>query len=148
MAHVFPCPPLSLCRLATGVALVLLTAAAAVPASAQGLDEFPEVRAIQASTPIVLDGRPDEAAWDAAPVFNRFIQQVPQSGADATVRTEVRIVFDDEALYVGVRAHQPPGVPIIANELRRDAGRMHERNDTFTIALDTFWIGVTATSST
>jgi len=109
-----------------------------VPASAQGLDEFPEVRAIQASTPIVLDGRPDEAAWDAAPVFDRFIQQVPQSGADATVRTEVRIVFDDEALYVGVRAHQPPGVPIIANELRRDAGRMHERNDTFTIALDTF----------
>ncbi|MBI2221946.1 MAG: hypothetical protein HYU53_12155 [Acidobacteria bacterium] len=30
---------------------------------------------------------------------------------------------------------------IVANELRRDAGRMHERNDTFTIALDTFFDG-------
>ena len=138
MARAFARPPLSPCQLAAGGALVLLTAAGVVPASAQALDEFPEVRAVRASTPIVLDGRPDEAAWDRAPVFDRFIQQVPQSGADATVRTEVRIVFDDEALYVGVRAHQPPGTPIIANELRRDAGRMHERNDTFTIALDTF----------
>jgi hypothetical protein len=106
------------------------------PAAAQ---EFPEVFAVRAAGPIVLDGHLDDPGWAGAPVFDQFIQQVPQTGADATVRTEVRIVFDEHALYVGVRAHQPPGLPIIADELRRDAGRMHERNDTFTIALDTFF---------
>ncbi|MBM3779140.1 MAG: carbohydrate binding family 9 domain-containing protein [Acidimicrobiia bacterium] len=133
-----PRRPLTLLRFAAVSAFVLLAAGWPAPAAGQAFDGFPEVRAVRASTPIVLDGRPDEGAWDAAPVFDRFIQQVPQSGADATVRTEVRIVFDDDALYVGVLAHQPPGLPIIADELRRDAGRMHERNDTFTIALDTF----------
>ena len=86
---------------------------------------------------LVLDGMLDDACWDRAMPFSAFVQQVPASGEPATDRTEVRVLFDADAIYFGVRAFQQ-GVPIIANELRRDAGRMHVRNDTFTVALDTF----------
>ena len=86
---------------------------------------------------LVLDGAPDERCWDNAVPFSEFVQQVPKPGAPATDRTEVRVLFDDDAIYFGVRAFQS-GAPIVANELRRDAGRLHVRNDTFTVALDTF----------
>jgi hypothetical protein len=98
----------------------------------------PVVHAARLSGLVVIDGHPDEPAWRDVPVFSSFVQQVPHPRAPATERTEVQVGFDDEALYVAVRAHQSPDVPIIANELRRDAGRMHERNDTFTLSLDTF----------
>lgn len=137
MARAVPLTPLLASRRAL-FALGHAVAAAAALAGPAAAQTPPELRAVRASEPIVLDGRPTEGAWADAPVFDNFVQQVPQSGAAATVRTEVRIVFDDDALYIGVLAHQPPGLPIIADELRRDAGRMHERNDTFTIALDTF----------
>jgi hypothetical protein len=116
-----------------GVLAALL--AAAGPAAAS---QPPVIHAVRASAPIVLDGRLDEAAWRDVPIFTSFIQQVPVPRAPATDRTEVMVVFTDSALYVGVRAFQSAGVPIVANELQRDAGRMHERNDTFTLALDTF----------
>ncbi|MCR4340472.1 MAG: carbohydrate binding family 9 domain-containing protein [Gemmatimonadaceae bacterium] len=128
--------PLTGPRSRPGWLLVSIAVVAGAPVAAQG---GPVVLAVRASGAIVIDGRPDEPTWSRAPVFDRFIQQVPTSGADATARTEVQVLFDDEAMYVGVKAHQPPGLPIIADELRRDAGRMHYRNDTFTIALDTFF---------
>ena len=119
-----------------GLALALaLCLAAPPPASAE---DRPTVQAARLAGPVTLDGRPDEPAWRGVPVFADFIQQVPHPRAPATERTEVQVGFDDRALYVAVRAYQSAGIPIIANELRRDAGRMHERNDTFTLSLDTF----------
>jgi len=128
-------PALALGR---GSAAAVLTAALAVsPVGAQPANTM--VEAVRANGPVLLDGRLDDPAWQGAPVFSAFIQQVPAPGAPATERTEVQVVYDDDALYVAVRAFQSSGVPIVANELRRDAGRMHERNDTFSIALDTFF---------
>lgn len=107
-----------------------------VGASAQ---EVPTIRAVRLVAPLVIDGKLEDEAWRAAPVFSQFVQQVPSPGSRATQRTEVQVLYDDEALYVGVRAYQSAGVPVIANELRRDAGQMHRRNDSFTVALDTFF---------
>ena len=99
------------------------------------------VRAVRLDGEIALDGRFTEVAWEHAPAFSSFVQQVPKAGSPATERTEVRILYDDEAIYIGVRAYQSRDVPIVSDELRRDAGRMHVRNDTFTVALDTFGDG-------
>jgi hypothetical protein len=107
-----------------------------VPLHAQSVT----VSATPADGPLVLDGTPDEPDWERAAPFTSFVQQVPNPGAPATDTTDVRVLFDDEALYFGVRAFQA-GAPVIANELRRDNGRLHVRNDTFTVALDTFQDG-------
>jgi hypothetical protein len=49
--------------------------------------------------PPSIDGKLDEAAWQAAPVFSDFIQLDPNEGEPATERTEVRVLYTDAALY-------------------------------------------------
>jgi hypothetical protein len=58
--------------------------------------------AVRASGPITLDGLPDEAAWNDAPIASHFLQNDPREGEPATFDTEVRVVYDDDALYFGV----------------------------------------------
>ncbi len=86
-----------------------------------------------------LDGVLDEPLWKDAPRFDKFLQQVPDEGKPATERTEVRIVYTRDNLYFGVTVFYSDPQKIIADELRRDSpGRMHVRDDTFSIILDTF----------
>jgi hypothetical protein len=92
--------------------------------------------AVRATGPITLDGRLDEAGWTAAPLAKDFIQNDPREGEPATFDTEVRLLYDDEALYVGVfaRDDQPSG--IITNELRKDFNTGN--GDGFQVVIDTF----------
>ncbi len=85
--------------------------------------------AVRASTAIRVDGVLDEAAWEAAPVIDRFVQVDPEEGAPASERTEARIVYDAEALYIGVRLH--------------DRGRVQSRLGRRDMPLmDSDWFGV------
>ncbi|KPJ96799.1 MAG: hypothetical protein AMS20_18000 [Gemmatimonas sp. SG8_28] len=67
-----------------------------------------------------LDGKLDDAAWQAAPVFSDFIQLDPNEGEPATERTEIRVVYSDAAIYVGVRAWDSQADRIVARLTRRD----------------------------
>ena len=49
----------------------------------------------------VVDGRLDDDAWDGAPILKDFVQRERCEGTPVTERTEVRLLCDDEALYVG-----------------------------------------------
>src|SRR5512140_273152 len=62
-------------------------------------------RAVRTRDAIRIDGRLDEAAWATAPVTDGFTQIDPEEGKPASQRTEVRVLYDDAALYVGVRLH-------------------------------------------
>ncbi|HEX9886621.1 MAG TPA: DUF5916 domain-containing protein, partial [Longimicrobiales bacterium] len=70
----------------------------------------PVVVATRATVDIHVDGRLDEAAWATARPVSDFTQVDPEEGRPVSERTEARILFDDEALYVGVRLwdRQPP----------------------------------------
>jgi hypothetical protein len=67
-----------------------------------------------------LDGRLGEAAWSEAPVATGFIQRQPNEGQRAVHQTDVRILFDDEAIYVGARMHDPDPRSIARQMTRRD----------------------------
>ena len=84
-----------------------------------------------------LDGRLDEEVWLSAAVIDEFVQQEPAEGEPATERTVVRLLYDAQALYIGVEAYdsQPDGV--IATEMRRDSPRLLDE-DNFQVILDTF----------
>jgi hypothetical protein len=111
--------------------LVVAAALAAVPVSAQsntsqdGSDDgrapartLAAVRVIGASP--VIDGRLDDPAWASAPVQTGFTQMEPNPGEASIRRTEVRVLIDDHALYVGFRLFDDPG--LIASQLtRRDS---------------------------
>ncbi|HEX7121170.1 MAG TPA: DUF5916 domain-containing protein, partial [Gemmatimonadaceae bacterium] len=67
---------------------------------------------------VTIDGRLDEAAWRRATPITHFRQSEPDEGAPGSLPTEVRVLYDDEALYVGARMSQPGG--IVAPLARRD----------------------------
>ncbi|HEV2131433.1 MAG TPA: DUF5916 domain-containing protein [Longimicrobiaceae bacterium] len=60
---------------------------------------------VRATEPLRVDGRLDEAIWATAPAISGFTQRDPAEGQPVSEATEVRIVYDDEALYVGARLH-------------------------------------------
>jgi hypothetical protein len=96
--------------------------AAAHPAGAQARDSARRTLAAAPATGgITVDGRLDEAAWAAAAMADGFTQSWPNPGAAATERSEARVLFDDKALYVGVRMYDAHADSIAAQLARRDA---------------------------
>jgi hypothetical protein len=75
---------------------------------------------LRAAGDITLDGSLDEPAWRDAPVANHFIQNEPHEGEPATFDTEVRVLYDGEAVYIGVFAQDDEPGRIIVNDLKKD----------------------------
>lgn len=65
----------------------------------------PIAQAVRTDAVIRIDGVLDEATWSTAPVVDEFTQIDPNEGAPASQLTEARILYDDQALYVGIRLH-------------------------------------------
>lgn len=105
--------PLAFALLFAPCQLTAQAAAVAVGAPAMTIS-----RAVRTNDAIRIDGRLDETAWNAAPVTERFTQMDPDEGQPASQRTEVRVLYDAAALYVGVRLHDSG--PIIGRLGRRD----------------------------
>ena len=85
---------------------------------------------------IRIDGNLDEPAWADAPVARNFIQNDPREGEPATFDTEVRVLYDDEALYFGVFAKDDQPGAIIVNDLKKDFNTGN--SDGFRVVIDTF----------
>jgi hypothetical protein len=107
-----------------------------------------QVRAVRAPAGVVLDGDLGDAAWSVAEPFSQFTQRDPVEGAAPTQRTEVRVLYSDEALYVGVRLFDTAPDSIVARLARRDA---QVTSDRFYLFLDPyhdrrsgFYFGVSA----
>jgi hypothetical protein len=76
------------------------------PAAAAGhADRAPHAHAARTALPIRVDGRLDDPAWAAAEPLTRFTQVVPDEGRPVSEATEARILYDDQALYVGFRLY-------------------------------------------
>ncbi|MBI5601417.1 MAG: carbohydrate binding family 9 domain-containing protein [Gemmatimonadetes bacterium] len=79
-------------------------------------------RAEARSGPITIDGRLDDAAWTRVEPLSGFTQGDPEEGKPASQHTEVRFLFDDDALYVGARMFDTEGAKGVRTQLtRRDA---------------------------
>jgi len=96
----------------------------------------PLARASRASGPIVIDGRLDDDAWAGAPLIDRFTQSKPFSGRPASERTEVRILYDDEFLYIGAEMFDSAPEQLVIPTLQRDPNTRD--GDAFGFTLDTF----------
>ena len=95
------------------------------------------VRAVRREGAVSIDGRLDETAWSKAQPATDFIQVAPKPGVLATQRTEVRFLFDGEALYVGARMFDSLGRAGVKPMLvRRD--QYNNESDWITLVFDTF----------
>jgi hypothetical protein len=69
---------------------------------------------------ITIDGVLSEAAWAAAVPVTDFTQREPDEGAAATERTDVRVLYDNDAVYVGARLYDRSPDSVMAQLARRD----------------------------
>jgi hypothetical protein len=106
------------------------------PLAAQ-VKEDKRVTAHRIENGIIVDGELDEAEWQLVEPATGFLQQDPQTGEPSTETTEVRILYDEENLYLGAYLFDSAGgEAIIVNDMRRDF--VPFSNDTFIVVLDTF----------
>ncbi|MGH9257879.1 MAG: DUF5916 domain-containing protein [Vicinamibacterales bacterium] len=92
--------------------------------------------AVRAAGAITLDGNLTEPAWNDAPIASHFVQNDPREGEPATFDTEVRVLYDDDALYFGVFAKDDEPGRLIVSDLKKDFNTGN--SDGFRIVLDTF----------
>ncbi len=78
------------------------------------------VGAVRTAQPLQIDGRLSEEAWSHAPVADRFTQRDPQEGMAPTERTELRVLYDEDALYIGARLYDSVPASIARRLSARD----------------------------
>jgi hypothetical protein len=94
------------------------------------------VRAARRQLAVKIDGRLTEPAWAMARMTGGFVQSYPRPGAPALEPTEVRVLYDDDALYVGVRMFDSHPDSIAAQLARRDPSGIY--SDWVHIGIDSY----------
>ncbi len=86
-------------------------------------------------TPPVIDGLLSEEVWRHTSNVGDFTQFDPNEGAAPTESTAVYVLFDDNALYVGVRCFDSNPADIVGQMTRRDRSSEADR---FTVMIDSY----------
>jgi hypothetical protein len=92
--------------------------------------------AVRTAEPPTIDGVLDERSWQDATAITDFIQSEPTEGLPASERTEVRLMYDSRALYVGVYCYDSDPSHIVSTDSRRDSALSGQ--DSFQMILDTY----------
>jgi hypothetical protein len=95
---------------------LVLVSAMALPVAAV------EVRAVRIERGPKIDGSLDDAAWQAEAAYTAFRMAEPVPGGEPTERTELRVVYDDANLYIGVRCLDGEPARIAAHSMAHDGG--------------------------
>src|SRR6476646_3346770 len=93
-------------------------------------------RATRLTGSVHIDGKLDEPAWATAVPSGDFMQSYPNVGARPTDPTEVRVLYDDDAIYVGVRMFDSHPDSIAAQLARRDASGIY--SDWLHVMIDSY----------
>jgi hypothetical protein len=129
-------------RVISGAANALLLAALVLaPTSAAGQNGEPDIALPRAVAglhdgTVEIDGNLTEEVWFSAPVLASFTQREPVEGQPSSERTEVRILYDQTALYIAVWLYDSDANGIVYGETRRDAEL--STSDAVQIVLDTY----------
>ena len=97
----------------------------------------PSLEARRAAGPITLDGTLDEAAWaQADSTRGAFYQSIPDQGASSSERTVVRVLYDDDRLYLGAIMYDSRPELLVSAGMEQDFAT--QDSDIFGFALDTY----------
>ncbi|MGW8315038.1 MAG: DUF5916 domain-containing protein [Bacteroidales bacterium] len=107
----------------------------ATPISAQSNSDREPVTIQRLSAPIDFDGRPIEAAWQSLEPFELTMHR-PNYMASPSERSDIRIGFDDEYLWIGASLYMEDASKIYAVTKKRD--EMLFDYDAFGILLDSY----------
>ncbi|MFH1322179.1 MAG: DUF5916 domain-containing protein [Bacteroidota bacterium] len=92
--------------------------------------------AVRVETPPKIDGILDEEVWTNAPVATSFVQFEPQPGNPPSQKTEVKVLYDNSAVYIGAMLYDSSPDSILKELGNRDVGENNA--DLFGVFLDTY----------
>jgi len=122
----------SLCTLV----LIAIAFAAGLGQSPPEPRKTPSIRAFNiGNASISVDGKLDEPEWQKAEPSSGFTQREPQDGSPATEQTEIRVLYNSDAIYIGIRAMDSMSAEIKGELARRDR---NSQSDELSVYLDSF----------
>ncbi|MBI2427679.1 MAG: carbohydrate binding family 9 domain-containing protein [Ignavibacteriales bacterium] len=99
------------------------------------------LKAVKTSVPPVIDGYGNDEAWNGAPIASGFVQREPVDNAPETEKTEFKILYDDNNIYVYAMMYDSHPDSIVARLARRDD---IPESDWFGIGFDSYYDKQTA----
>ncbi len=102
----------------------------------QSVAQVKTTQAVKTALAPRIDGVLDDAAWKDAPVLTGFIQNSPAFGLPGSQKTEVRILYDNDAIYVGAYLFDNPA--LIRKQFTARDGEQLKDVDYFSVFFDTY----------
>jgi hypothetical protein len=125
-----------------GVFAALSATASAQPTTRSQNDPRPVAQAALRQGEVAIDGRLDESAWTGAKPITELVQSSPDEGKAPSQRTELRVLYDAAAIYIGARMFDSLGAKGVRSALaRRDQVMNGDNNltsDKIAVVFDTF----------
>ncbi len=122
--------------LSIAVCLIAATPALAQVAATRSEGDRLRIDAVEAEAGVRVDGVLDDEVWSRARPVTGFVQAEPREGQPATERTEVRIAWDAENLYIGAYLHDEAPDGVVVTDIKKDF--VETEQDAFSVILDTF----------
>lgn len=116
--------------------LVLLGLAACFISVAQKINDRFELNIQKTAHTVTIDGLGDDEAWQHADVARDFNMVLPMDTSRANVKTEVKMSYDDHAIYILAICYKVKPGPYVVESLRRDFN--FGKNDNFLFFFDPF----------
>ena len=96
-----------------------------------------QIIAVKVKTPPKIDGILNDAVWEKAQPSEDFIQTSPNRGKPMSQQTSIRILYDDNNIYLGFQCYDTKPDKIFGSEMRRDYD-IWEADDHVGFVLDTY----------
>lgn len=93
------------------------------------------IDATRSANDIKVDGLLNEDSWKVSRTKSAFTQITPDAGAASTEKTEVRVIYDDEAIYIGAVCYSKPGN---VSRVLSQRDQYNSNTDYFSVLLDTY----------
>lgn len=95
-----------------------------------------KITAGKADHALRLDGLLNDSAWLTAPAADGFVTSSPSFGKPASEPTSVKVIYDDNAIYIGAMLYDDPSL-ILKQLTSRDREQL-QHTDFFSVSLDTY----------
>jgi len=100
------------------------------------ISQTKSLQAVKISHPPIIDGLLNDAAWQNVAPATDFIQRFPNYGSPASQKTEVRIIYDNSAIYVGAYLYDDP--TLIRKQITARDEEQQKDLDYFSVFFDTY----------
>lgn len=116
--------------------LIILLLAPQIMAQELGTSDSKQFEMVMLSEEAIIDGVLDDEIWQQATLINDFHQIFPIEYATPSQRTEVRMYYTEDAVFVGVRFYDDQADQITAQALAQNSSI--RADDWFIVQLDTY----------